>query len=130
MRIIALIFLFTTVNAFKLEAKKVMVDGQILFKNDTINVVFIIPVYSISKDINFMKIQKKVKYLDSNKVKNELWPNDAIEFRFKYHFENVRMLSRKNNLSITNSFAGRTNIFLHLEIDGELKLYNYLGLPI
>ena len=109
--------------AFKLEAKKI--EGKIFFEDDTIDVIFNMPIKLFTRELNYEQLQYKVKYFDSTGKKITLRPDDAKEIRFKYEYENVRMLSRYNSLGLGSIFSMSTNIFLKLEIDGKLKLFNY-----
>jgi hypothetical protein len=115
--VIGLIFIF------KLEAKKI--EGQIFYKNDTVYVTMNIPVKFFTQEINYKKLQYKIKYFDSLGVKKVLRPDDAEEIRFTYQYEKVRMLSRTNTLGLGNIFSMSSNIFLRIEIDGVLKLFTY-----
>ncbi len=123
MRKLIFIIAFGLIFSFKLEAKKI--EGQIFYNNDTISVTMKIPVKLFTQEPNYEKLQYKVKYFDSLGVKKVLRPDDAQEIRFTYEFEKVRMLSRKNTLSLGNIFSMSSNIFLRIEIDGDLKLFNY-----
>ncbi|SRR6056297_1287709 len=105
------------------EAKKI--DGQILFDNDTVDVIFKIPVDFLTQEINYTGLQYKVKYIDSTGKKKKLLPDDAREIRFSFDYENIRMLSRKNTVDIGNIFSGANHIFLKIKIDGKLKLFEY-----
>lgn len=115
--VIGLIFIF------KLEAKKI--EGQIFYKNDTVYVTMNIPVKFFTQKPNYKKLQYKIKYFDSLGVKKVLRPDDAEEVRFTYLYEKVRMLSRTNTLGLGNIFSMSSNIFLRIEIDGDLKLFTY-----
>ena len=44
------------------EAKNI--NGQILFDNDTIDVIFKIPVNFLTQEIDYTSLQYKVKYID------------------------------------------------------------------
>lgn len=108
---------------FTLQAKNIA--GKIILGNDTLDVVFQIPVKLFSGQPNFEKLQYKVRYLDSNKKKITLRPHEAKEIQFMHGAEQVRMLSRFNTLGLGNIFSSNTHIFLRLEIDGPLKLFSY-----
>nr|NQU89140.1 hypothetical protein [Bacteroidota bacterium] len=121
-KVVLLIFLgmiFTT----KVDAKKV--NGQIIYENDTIDVIIKLPVSLFSQKINYEKLQKKVQYYDSNGKKIKLLPDEAREIRFTYDGEDIRMLSRLNTLKNRNVFSSGTHIFLRLKNDGKLKLFEY-----
>lgn len=108
---------------FTLQAKNIA--GKIILGNDTLDVIFQIPVRLFSGQPNFEKLQYKVRYLDSNKKKITLRPHEAKEIQFMHGAEQVRMLSRFNTLGLGNIFLSNTHIFLRLEIDGPLKLFSY-----
>jgi hypothetical protein len=105
------------------EAKKI--EGKVLFKNDTLDVIFKIPINIFSKEINFEKLQYKIKYIDSAKNTVVIKSNQAEEIRFLYQDEEVRMLSRYTNDRLENVFSNNYKIFLKLEIDGKIKLFKY-----
>lgn len=115
MKIIHLFTIVGLILTFNLEAKKI--EGRIIYKNDTVNVTFIIPIKILAQEPNYQKLQFKVKYYDAAGKKIILKPDNAKEIQFKYEDEEVRMLSRYNSLGIGNIFSLSTNIFLKLEID-------------
>ena len=123
MRKVILLMTIGIVLTFKLEARKT--EGKIIFEHDTIDVVFNIPIRFLSQEPNYEKLQQKVKYFDAAGKKISLHPDEAKEIQFKYENENIRMLSRYNSLGLGNIFMMGTNIFLKLEIDGNLKLFRY-----
>lgn len=118
MRRIYLLIVIVLVSACKLEAKKI--EGKILFDNDTIVVTFNIQVDFFTREPNYKKLQYKIKYYDATGKKIVLRPGQAKEIQFQHGGKTVRMLSRSNSLRLGNS-----NIYLKLEIDGTLKLFNY-----
>ncbi|WP_028981455.1 hypothetical protein [Sporocytophaga myxococcoides] len=120
---IFLVVFFALILSSKLLAEKV--KGKIILENDTIDVTFDIPVDYFSLEINYESLQQRIKYIDSTGNKKVLHPEDAKEIRFKYEFENIRMLSRENSLLLGNPFSRGSHIFLKLEIDGRLKLFKY-----
>ena len=122
MRKLILLFIGLII-CFNLNAKKI--EGKIIFKNDTLDVTLKIPFKFITQEPNYQKLQAKVKYYDSDGNKVVLKPDDAKEIQFNYGNGNVRMLSRNNSLYLGNIFFPSTNIFLKIEIDGKLKLFNY-----
>ncbi|HSA05027.1 MAG TPA: hypothetical protein P5145_05495 [Tenuifilaceae bacterium] len=108
---------------YSIKAEKI--QGQIFLKTDTLNVTLDIPIKFLSQEINYTKLQKKVKYYDSNGNKVTLYPHQAIEIKFKYDYENVRMISVPRNGDLASVFDSEPNIFLKLEIDGKLRMYCY-----
>ncbi len=123
MKKIYILFLIGMIVSFQLEAKKI--EGIILFESDTISVTFNIPFKLFSKEPNYEKMQYKVIYFDSSGKKTILRPGNAKEIRFQYEYEKVRMLSRYNSLGLGKIFSINKNIFLKLETDGKLKLFNF-----
>lgn len=117
--ITAIVMLFT----LSLQAKKI--EGKIVFENETVNVVFNIPIIMLQDAPNYQKIQQRVQYYDAVGKKQTLWPEDAKEIQFTYGQENVRMISVVNSIGLGNPLASSNQIFLKLEIDGHLKLYSY-----
>lgn len=106
-----------------LEAKKV--DGKIVYENDTVDVTFIIPVKLLSQEPKYERLQYKIKFYDPSGKKVILKPDQAKEIQFTYGSEKIRMLSRRNSLQTGIIFSASVNIFLKLEMDGELKMFSY-----
>jgi hypothetical protein len=123
MRRIYLLLVFSLILTFKLEGKRI--EGKIIFGNDTLLVTFNIPFKLFGQEIYYEKMQSKIKYYNSAGDILVLKPDKANEIQFIYKSENVRMLSRNNTLGLGNIFSTNSNIFLKLEIDGRLKLFNY-----
>ena len=100
---------------FSIHAKKI--DGVIVFSDKTANVTFDIPSStSIGFNADLQYLQKGVTYYEGNGDKKILKPDDAKEFNFTVDGKEIRMLSTvKNN----------KDIFLHVIIDGNLKLYGF-----
>lgn len=106
------------------EAEKI--KGKIIFQDDTVDVTFNIPVNLLTQTPNYEKLQYRVKYFDKNGRKKKLKPDQAKEIQFRYNNENVRMLSMVNTVGGgSNMFSFNPNIFLKLEVDGELKMYSH-----
>ena len=107
------------------------VIGQIFLSNDTINVTFRIPTNGFSGKINYAKLQRNVKYIDSSGKQVKLNPDIATEIRFRFKGKSIRMISvpRKgwnSGISLTND-----NIFLRIVIDGNVKMFiYYYNVPI
>jgi predicted Zn-ribbon and HTH transcriptional regulator len=118
MKRIYLLMVIGLMFAWKLEAKKM--EGKILFDHDTLAVTFNIPVNFFSQEPIYEKLQYKVKYYDTAGKKIVLKPDQAKEIQFQYEGKTVRMLSRNNSTGWANS-----TLYLKLEIDGNLKLFNY-----
>jgi len=120
---IFLLVVFALILSSKLQAKKV--EGKILFENGTIDVTFDIPVDLFTKELLFESIQYRIKYVDSTGKNIILKPSDAKEIRFKYDFENVRMISMQNSLGLGHLLSKTDYIFLKIEIDNKLKLFKF-----
>lgn len=90
----------------------------------TIDVTFKIPFKLLSSQPNFEKIQYRVAYIDSHGAKQVLHPADAREISFTYNGEEIRMLSRNDNLHY-RLFSSDDHIFLRLLVDGKMKLFDY-----
>ena len=108
---------------FSLQAKKI--DGTIILENDTLIVTLKIPYKFLAQEPNYEKLQYKIKYFDTEGNKVILKPHEAKEIRFNDGFDDIRMLSRPNNLDLGSLFSISSHIFLKLEIDGNLKLFKY-----
>ncbi|OFY33469.1 MAG: hypothetical protein A2W91_09830 [Bacteroidetes bacterium GWF2_38_335] len=113
--------------SFDLDAKQV--EGLIIYENDTVKVTFDIPVTMFKKKINFRKIQYRIKYLDSLGNKEVLKPRMAKGIIIKFEELNIKMISEKNSLTWWTFLVKNSNIFLKLELNGELKLYKYFLHP-
>ncbi|MFA8435365.1 MAG: hypothetical protein ACEPOZ_12675 [Marinifilaceae bacterium] len=133
MKKIYLLFFIGLFCSLSVEAKKVEVEGRIIFANDTISVKMKIPVTLLTLDLKYDELQYKIKYYDAKGKKCVLKPDGAKEVRFKYKHQEVRMLSRKKIAGVGNLFSANKNIFLRLKIDGPLQLFyfyckqNYYG---
>lgn len=122
MKKIGLVLAFGVLLTFVGHAKKI--DGKILFESDTIDVVFNVPIKFFSGEPDFQRLQFRVKYYDSEGLKHILKPDDAKEIQFSYKSESIRMISHYNSINAPVYTTSR-NIFLKLQIDDKLKLYNY-----
>lgn len=120
MILLTIVGLIFTLNS---EAKRI--KGEIFYENDTISVTLKIPMKLFTNEPNYETLQNKVKYFDSSGIKKILKPDQAKEVRFVYEAENIRMISSINSLKLGNVFSNNSNIFLKLEIDGPIKLFNY-----
>lgn len=108
---------FFIVNARKIQ-------GVIIFSDDTMNVVFEIPSDQlIGFKPCFESLQYRVNYYDVKGERRKLKPAQAREIRFTLEGREIRMLSRI--LPTKGLLSYNKNIFLHILIDGDLKLYNY-----
>lgn len=119
-----LVFIVSFLIIAEMYARKV--EGIIVFNNDSVaHVTFNIPV-SLFKEINVPSIQHGIDYYSASGETIKLKPDSAKEIRFKFEYENFRMISCVNNFKNSRSvFSSNKKIFLKLEIDGKLRLYKY-----
>jgi hypothetical protein len=117
---LSLIFCFFNTSTF---ASK-RVAGQVIYSNDTVTVTFLISTYGKSENIDYPKLQDKVKFFDSSGKKYVLRPDKALEIRFKYQGKLIRMVSipKKDWFLSSNLFS--KNIFLRIISDGKIKMYS------
>jgi hypothetical protein len=120
---IGLLIVIGLILTFKVDAKRV--EGKLLLKHDTLDVIFKIPVGLFTQEIDFEKIQRKIKYFNSMGEKVVIRPEQAEEIRFKYKHEEIRMLSRISSKRLNDLFSKNQYYFLKLEIDGKMKLFRY-----
>jgi len=120
-----LLFLLLFVIAVCENSEAEDIKGKIIYRNDTVDVIFNIPTISITGKIKYTKLQNKVKYYDLAGKKVKLFPEDVVEIRFSYLNEDIRMLSVRDTHDFSDNFSKSKNIFLKLIIDGELKLFEY-----
>lgn len=125
MKKIVFVFIIGLICLDQLEARKV--EGYFITKSlDTVKVIFTIPVDLFTQEINFEKLQWRVKYVDSVNQKQVLKPANAKEILFYFDGEAIRMLSCQNNLQLWGSiFSDNNDLFLQLVIDGKLRLFKY-----
>ncbi len=102
-----------------------MVKGKILTDKDTIDVTFKIPVFAITGDVNYIKLQEKVKYMDASGNQCVLKPDQAVEIQFTFKGSKVRMLSRYKSIYLGSMFSSNEYIFLQLLVDGGVKLFGH-----
>jgi len=100
-------------------------NGKIIFENDSINAVFIIPGESFISEPKYCFIQDYVEYIDSNGTKNILKAGQAKEFYFYFDTLKIRMISVYFSESLGNKIQSNTFKFLRLLEDGYVKLYEY-----
>lgn len=120
MKRIYLAFSLGLMLTLRLDAK--MIEGLVIFQDDTIYVTFRVPGKSL-REPNYEAMQHRVKYFDSAGRKVILRPSEAEEIRFKYKDTDVRMLSRR----IPDLGKRTVGAFLKLEVDGPLTLLSYYG---
>ncbi len=114
---------FVLIFAGHLNAKKI--EGIIIFEHDTAEVIFNIPIELLTQQPDYDKLQYRVAYFDAKGKKRVLSPYDALEIRFRFEQEEIRMLSRNGFHEFGFGFGKGGQIFLKLEVDGPLKLFTY-----
>jgi hypothetical protein len=120
-----LIFTLICMSYAKVEAKKV--NGEIIYNNDSIvHVTFDISISLIFQEVNVESIQHGIEYYNSLGKTVELEPESAKEIRFKYNYEDFRLISCVDNLNLSGYFfPSNEKLFLRLRNDGKLRLYTY-----
>lgn len=123
MKNVFLVIIFLLITLSNVKAKKI--EGLIILNNDeTLEVTFIIPFGFLSPEPSYLKLQTRVRYIDSSNQKKVLKPDDAKEISFMHNGYEIRMLSVQDDLQLSSLFSSQTKVFLKLEIDGNLKLFN------
>jgi len=95
----------------KISAKTNMKGYYITDTNDSIKVLFRVPINHSDNEPNFARLQGKVKYVDSHNRIVKLDPTHIRQMDYKQY-----------NMLV--GFLFKTHVFLQLVIDGKLKLYN------
>jgi hypothetical protein len=116
--LVVAVLLFGNANARKIPGLLVDLQGHV------VEVTFKIPFKFLSSEPNYERIQYRVVYYDATGTKTVLRPGDAREITFNCKNEEIRMLSRADNLHV-RLFSSDTHIFLRLLVDGKMKLFNY-----
>lgn len=128
LRIFFLVFVIGIICIGELEAEKI--NGYYISKsNDTIKVTFNIPIYfklSYTRP-DYALLQTKVKCYDlATNQKKKLNPYEVKEISFNYKGDDIKMLSRHDNLELDGqNFSDDRRVFIHLVKDGKLKLFRY-----
>ena len=94
------------------------VHGQIIYKDKTIDVTFLIATFLDGFSIE--NLQNKIRYVDENGEQRTLRPKDAEEIRFTWKEQDVRLVSRKPSRYATKKK------FLHMVVDGNVRFYEYI----
>jgi len=113
------VILFCFLN--HLEAKKKISGYFITNSHDTMKVVFEVYIGFLTQEPDYERLQRGIKYFDSNNMKQTLNPDMALEICLEIKNKKFRMLSRNNDLD----FYGDSKLFLHLIKDGRMKLFMY-----
>ena len=118
--VIAVCLSFTNADARKIPGQVVDRDGNV--KEVTLRV----PFKFLRSTPDFESLQARIVYFDASGQRIVLRPDDAREISFVFKGQEVRMLSVLNTIGAGAPMFGRNkNIFLHLKVDGKLKLFNY-----
>jgi hypothetical protein len=106
--------------------KAELVDGYIIKPDSSkMDVRIELPTLSFDETINYRKLEYEVEcYVDG--IKQSFSAEDLLEFGFKYNDKSHRVVAidqtfKRNKFNI----EPKNKIFLHLEMDGKLKLYRY-----
>ena len=121
MRLKLILYTFLFLLLLKNSQAKQTVKGTIITDKDTLDVEFIVP--TLLGDLQIHLIQKSIQYKDSTGFLRSLLPEQAEEIKFTYKDYEYRMLSKEyyyDDIGPNNS-----RIFLHIIIDGYLKLYHF-----
>lgn len=130
LRIFFLVFVTVVICTGELKAEKI--QGYYISKsNDTTKVTFDIPMYLTAKEPYYENLQQKVTCYDLvTNQKQILNPYTVKEISFNFKGDNIKMLSRKEDLELKgNSYSDDSRIFLHLIKDGKLKLFRFYETP-
>lgn len=121
MKKFAVVFLLCCIVAIA-NAKKI--PGEIVLNNDeTVSVTFLIPFGFLSSTPTYTKLQTRVRYIDKSDRRVVLKPGDAKEISFTWKGQRIRMISVHDDLGLQSLFSSQQNVFLKLEIDGEMRLF-------
>lgn len=102
------------------------IDGEVkLNTKRTIQVTFSIPFDRKTKRPDYERLQRKVKCVDSQGNKLEIFPGACKEYMFRWGSIPVRMVSVSNTLPQLNAWPDARKIFLKLEVDGSMKMFSY-----
>jgi len=101
------------------------IEGIIIYKNDTARVRLKIPTTILPTEPNFLELQRCIKYYDSTGKKKKIRPYEAEEVQFEFNGSLIRMVSVKMNRKTSISSPIDSVMFLHLEVDGYVKLFTF-----
>ena len=124
-RLIAIPIAAVCLSFTSAEARKI--PGQIVDRDGKVKEVTLrIPFKFLRAKPDFESLQARIVYFDASGQRQVLRPDDAREISFELKGQEVRMLSVINSLGAGAAMFGRNvNIFLHLKVDGKLKLFTY-----
>ncbi|MFK7969114.1 MAG: hypothetical protein AB8F95_02050 [Bacteroidia bacterium] len=121
--LLTICFLFITGSIFGLT-----LPGQIFYEDDTVDVIFSIPIQLLSGQPNFVRIQDRIKYrIEGEKKRRKLFAADAEEIRFKHLGSTLRMLSIFYPQQRFELFGRHQDFkqFVLLREDGKVRLFEY-----
>ena len=102
------------------------VRGAILYEDDTALVIFDLPTYGLSGNINFRKVQYVLKYkFPDQKKTTKLFPSYAKEIRFHYRGEKIRMITVPEGTISDAWYSPKAPIFLKINVDGSCRLFEF-----
>jgi len=122
MKKICILLLFLCV-AYSTSARKI--PGYIITAEGQKTEVILKVPFMLFGQPNFERLQRKVRYYDTNNKRQVLRPSQAHEISFSYKDKTYRMLSRQFDNPLAKLFTRDGYFFLHLVKDGKLKLFRY-----
>ncbi|MFK7969115.1 MAG: hypothetical protein AB8F95_02055 [Bacteroidia bacterium] len=100
--------------------------GQIFYEDDTVDVIFEIPLKPVSKEPSLLEIQKSVWYrVNGEKKYQKALPAMTKEIRFSYMETTFRMISTPRLIALRKDIGPGLvhKRFTLLRIDGEVRLF-------
>lgn len=102
---------------YPLQPEEVQVPGQIVYKDSTVDVTFI--VLKVRGGVSLENLESKVRYIDRSGARKKIRPKACEEIRFKWDNQDIRMLSKR---PVGEASQKK---FLHLMVDGRARFYEY-----
>lgn len=100
------------------------IRGYIIYRNDTVEVMFDIPFEKNTYEPDYEKLHQKVRYVASNGKRQTLRPAQAVEIQFELNGELIRMLPRNMATGTENPYTTEP-VFLKLRIEGNLRMFEF-----
>lgn len=100
------------------------ISGYIIYRNDTVEVMFDIPFDRTTNEPDYEKLQKKVRYFAANGKRKTLKPAEAVEIQFDLDGALMRMLTRNMANGTENPYTTEP-VFLKLRIEGRLRMFEH-----
>lgn len=116
--IIILLIIIST-NVFSQFTNGIIIKGK-----DTTKVTFKLP-KNISNNIDYLRLQNKVKYFNALDEKFISKPEEIDEIQFSYEGEKIRMISRLEPVQPYCSICIRRTIFFKILIDDGVRLFKW-----